>query len=522
MKKIFTVLTLMLVMASFSSNAQQKDEAWLEYDNGVFMTDIGLLTGDPIYWGNMFTPSQLADFDGYQLIKVKIWDHTPYNGYLIIYQDNSETGPAEMVYMQQYSVEGTNDWTEIELNTPVVLDVTKNLWITFNNSDGEFTIPAADDCGDANSRWISEDGREWADASTVGMPPFTWLIRGLISNEGLSVIELGAGFHPDMSGRDNIYTNASIFGLSKKEIDARLDDIITFSELEEFIDNPVRTYSSGMYMRLAFSVAINVDADVLLIDEILAVGDSNFQAKCFAKLRDLKAKGITIVIVTHDSGTIQSFCDRAIWIEDGHVQFDGESTKAIDKYLEYMSNEKRERMLDEEDKARVKAMKAKAEHDQLIKETGDERATLDQSNNRFGVFNGEITKAYMLNEKGKETWIHETNKPCKLVMEYKINRNSQYGFVFGMGFSTRDGKLIYGTNTQLDGLKVKCEVGQTGIVTFDIPSLPLLKGEYSVNVSIVDENGTPLDFYREYAVLNVVSDIKSPGTTLIPHKWDIK
>ena len=343
-------------------------------------------------------------------------------------------------------------------------------------------------------------------------------IKGRVS----SLIELGAGFHPDMSGRDNIYTNASIFGLSKKEIDARLDDIITFSELEEFIDNPVRTYSSGMYMRLAFSVAINVDADVLLIDEILAVGDSNFQAKCFAKLRDLKAKGITIVIVTHDSGTIQSFCDRAIWIEDGHVQFDGESTKAIDKYLEYMSNEKRERMLDEEDKARVKAMKAKAEHDQLIKETGDERATLDQSNNRFGVFNGEITKAYMLNEKGKETWIHETNKPCKLVMEYKINRNSQYGFVFGMGFSTRDGKLIYGTNTQLDGLKVKCEVGQTGIVTFDIPSLPLLKGEYSVNVSIVDENGTPLDFYREYAVLNVVSDIKSPGTTLIPHKWDIK
>lgn len=343
-------------------------------------------------------------------------------------------------------------------------------------------------------------------------------IKGRVS----SLIELGAGFHPDMSGRDNIYTNASIFGLSKKEIDARLDDIITFSELEEFIDNPVRTYSSGMYMRLAFSVAINVDADVLLIDEILAVGDSNFQAKCFAKLRDLKAKGITIVIVTHDSGTIQSFCDRAIWIEDGHVQFDGESTKAIDKYLEYMSNEKRERMLDEEDKARVKAMKAKAEHDQLIKETGDERSTLDQSNNRFGVFNGEITKAYMINEAGKETWIHETNKPCKLVMEYKINRDSQYGFVFGMGFSTRDGKLIYGTNTQLDGLKVKCEVGQTGKVTFDIPSLPLLKGEYSVNVSIVDENGTPLDFYREYAVLNVVSDIKSPGTTLIPHKWDIK
>ena len=120
-----------------------------------------------------------------------------------------------------------------------------------------------------------------------------------------SLIELGAGFHPDMSGRDNIYINASIFGLTKKEIDERLNDIISFSELEKFIDNPVRTYSSGMYMRLAFSVAINVNADILLIDEILAVGDANFQQKCFAKLNDLKKQGITIVIVTHDSNTIR-------------------------------------------------------------------------------------------------------------------------------------------------------------------------------------------------------------------------
>ena len=260
MKKIFTVLTLMLVMASFSSNAQQKDEAWLEYDNGVFMTGIGLLTGDPIYWGNMFTPSQLADFDGYQLIKVKIWDHTPYNGYLIIYQDNSETGPAEMVYMQQYSVEGTNDWTEIELNTPVVLDVTKNLWITFNNSDGEFTIPAADDCGDANSRWISEDGREWADASTVGMPPFTWLIRGLISNEGLSVIELGAGnamVHPNpatnvLNVSANNMLNVRIFDMTGREV-SRHEAMAN----EVAID--IAGYQSGLYL-----VRIETEAGVIV------------------------------------------------------------------------------------------------------------------------------------------------------------------------------------------------------------------------------------------------------------------
>ena len=120
-------------------------------------------------------------------------------------------------------------------------------------------------------------------------------MRGRVS----SLIELGAGFHPDMSGRENIYINASIFGLTRKEIDSRLEDIIEFSELQDYIDNPVRTYSSGMYMRLAFSVAINVDADILLIDEILAVGDANFQTKCFNKMQEIKAAGTTIVLVSH-------------------------------------------------------------------------------------------------------------------------------------------------------------------------------------------------------------------------------
>ena len=134
-------------------------------------------------------------------------------------------------------------------------------------------------------------------------------VKGRVS----SLLELGAGFHPDMSGRENIYTNASIFGLTRKEINDRLDDIIAFSELEEFIDNPVRTYSSGMYMRLAFSVAINVDADILLIDESLAVGEVSFQTKCFEKLKSIKASGTTIVIVSHSPGQIEQICDRAIW-----------------------------------------------------------------------------------------------------------------------------------------------------------------------------------------------------------------
>lgn len=161
-------------------------------------------------------------------------------------------------------------------------------------------------------------------------------INGRVS----SLIELGAGFHPDMSGRENIYINASVFGLTRKEIDARLQNIIDFSELHDFIDNPIRTYSSGMYMRLAFSVAINVNADILLIDEILAVGDAKFQAKCFNKMKELKKKGITIVLVSHDMKSIVNFCDKCIWIDKGKIKEYGITKNVVKKYIDYMSNVK--------------------------------------------------------------------------------------------------------------------------------------------------------------------------------------
>lgn len=162
------------------------------------------------------------------------------------------------------------------------------------------------------------------------------VVNGRVS----SLIELGAGFHPDMSGRENIYINASIFGLKRSDVDKRIDDIIKFSELEEVIDNPVRTYSSGMYMRLGFSVAINVDADVLLIDEILAVGDVNFQRKCFDRLREVKAHGTTIVIVSHDMNQLYDLCDRMIWIEEGLIREDGEAHTVGEHYLQMMEEER--------------------------------------------------------------------------------------------------------------------------------------------------------------------------------------
>lgn len=148
-----------------------------------------------------------------------------------------------------------------------------------------------------------------------------------------SLLELGAGFHPDFTGRENIYFNASIFGLTRKEIDERVEEIIEFSELGEFIDSPVRTYSSGMYMRLAFSVAINVDAEILLIDEILAVGDQHFQDKCYKKLENLKDSDKTVVIVTHSLDAVKKLCTRAVWIKDGELYMDGKPNNVIEEYL---------------------------------------------------------------------------------------------------------------------------------------------------------------------------------------------
>ena len=160
--------------------------------------------------------------------------------------------------------------------------------------------------------------------------------KGTIETYGklTSLLELGAGFHQDFTGRENIYFNAAIFGLTKQEIDKRLEEIIEFSELGDFIDNPVRTYSSGMYMRLAFSIAINVDAEILLIDEILAVGDQHFQDKCFKKLIELKESDKTIVIVTHNLEQVRQICNRAIWIKDGCVEMDSLPDEVVKKYIE--------------------------------------------------------------------------------------------------------------------------------------------------------------------------------------------
>lgn len=325
-----------------------------------------------------------------------------------------------------------------------------------------------------------------------------------------SLIELGAGFHPDMSGRENIYTNASIFGLKKKEIDRRLDDIIAFSELSEFIDNPVRTYSSGMYMRLAFSVAINVNADILLIDEILAVGDTNFQTKCFNRLRELKSKGMTIIIVTHDLNTVEKFCDRAIWINDGLIVQEGRSDRVVDSYMNFMNHKKIEAVSPPE-------IPEKTEEENTA-ETPPENE-IDYSADRFGLKYVEITKAEMLNHEGKDKRIFRTGESLTIKIKYHVAKPLDE-YVFGFGFYTLDGLCLYGNNTQIDRIKTNPE-NPDGEISVNIEKIPLLSGKYVLNVAVVDYDGTPMDFYRNYCEFEIVSDDRSTGFFSINHNWRI-
>ena len=351
-----------------------------------------------------------------------------------------------------------------------------------------------------------------------------------------SLIELGAGFHPDMSGRENIYINASIFGLTKKEIDERIDDIIEFSELEEFMDNPVRTYSSGMYMRLAFSVAINVNADILLIDEILAVGDANFQAKCFEKLREIKASGVTIVIVTHDSGTIERFCDRAFWIDEGKIKAGGNSREVVDQYLRHMNEKKIEKMEEQEKKRQKKAEEKEQEEkkqeeekqeavevkpkEEVKEKTAAEllhEQAMDYNVKHFGLGSAVIKKVTMKNSVGEETRLLKEKESFTLEYEYEVRKKTEE-LVFGMGIYTLDGVWIFGTNTQLGNVKILCPEKQ-GSITFQCPGTNLLTGKYILQVSITDVDGTPVDFYRDYLRFHVVSEKRDAGIVYFDNHW---
>ncbi|NWO19321.1 ABC transporter ATP-binding protein [Leptotrichia sp. oral taxon 223] len=337
-------------------------------------------------------------------------------------------------------------------------------------------------------------------------------INGKIS----SLLELGAGFHPDMTGRENIYTNASIFGLTKKEIDGRLDEIIEFSELEEFIDSPVRTYSSGMYMRLAFSVAINVDADILLIDEILAVGDARFQAKCFNKMLELKKRGITIVIVSHDLGSIERLCNRAVWIENGKIKDEGIPHDIVAEYLDDIMNKDKNEKIKIKDQSKVNDQEKKKEVFEEKNIEKEEKKKKDK--NRTGNKDIEIINIKLLNEKNEVSDTYNSEDKLKIKVKYKKNNEKLKDSVFGFGIFRNDGLNCYGTNTFIDNFE-KIKIQDEGIVEVDIESIQLLEGKYYLDIAFHDEYGKPYDYIRKANFFTVYSILKDTGIFRINHKF---
>lgn len=365
-------------------------------------------------------------------------------------------------------------------------------------------------------------------------------IKGKIS----SLLELGAGFHPDMSGRENIYLNASIFGLTKKEIDRKIDGIIEFSELEEFIENPVRTYSSGMYMRLAFSVAINVDAEVLLIDEILGVGDVSFQKKCFERLQEIKATGTTIVIVSHSLEQIERICDRCIWIYDGLIREEGmpadvnfhyykemetqrllrckeendnyvEQAKKAQEDVETVPNEQ-ENSQDEEEKEVEQKTGQEEPQSQEESQTKEEHANaeknpeecipekkqvkqklphfLDRMACRVGNRDGEFVDVSLKNPRDGDNMIFYVGDSMEVLTKIKGNKKLPNMNV-SVSITREDGVYCYGTNTKYDKYKTINLDEKSREIAFYFDNMQLLPGKYYVNLGLYD------DKYNEYDVI---------------------
>ena len=311
---------------------------------------------------------------------------------------------------------------------------------------------------------------------------------GEISIDGRvsSLLELGAGFHPDMTGRENIYTNASIFGLTKKEIDERLDEIIEFSELEEFIDNPVRTYSSGMYTRLAFSVAIPATAEVLLIDEILAVGDSNFQLKCANKMQELKKEGITIVIVSHSMGQIEELCDRCIWLDKGKIVSDGTPQYVHKLYMEFMGQ-------------------ARAERSEKERQLMEEAKNLDLS----------ITKVECKNNAGEPRVAFSIDDDINITLYYKIKSPRKVAIQFTVFRS--DYMMCYERRTDAEKGTVLLE-GE-GKIQLKLRKVQLLLGHYMIDFSFYTEEGHLINSFERICQFDVYADVEERGMFRMEHQW---
>jgi len=303
--------------------------------------------------------------------------------------------------------------------------------------------------------------------------------KGRITTSGsiAALLELGAGFQADLTGRENVYLNASILGFSRKEVDKKFDDIVAFSELERFIDNHVRNYSSGMYVRLGFAIAINVDPDILIIDEVLAVGDEAFQRKCLERINEIQNAGKTIIFVTHNVEVTQEICNRVIMLDQGNIVKDGAPREVVPFYHKAMEPEEESR------------------------ERGNLRIM--------------VTGVELLNGEGKPATEFYTGESLKIRVSY-LAQEPVEDPVFGFSIDDYRGFTAYGTNTGLKGMNLGTVSGE-GVIEFDLKSLPMLEGRYFVNLSIHSrDEQTVYHWLDRHATFEMNSRINDVGLLYIP------
>ncbi len=349
--------------------------------------------------------------------------------------------------------------------------------------------------------------------------------RGSVTVTGRisALIELGAGFHPEISGRENVFINGIMLGLSKKEITKRFDEIVEFAELEDFIDAPVKTYSSGMYMRLGFAVAIHVDPDVLLVDEVLAVGDAGFTHKCLDKFSDFRRRGKTVLLVTHSLGLVERFCDEALWFEQGRVRATGDPRRVVGAYITAV--EKGEEVQLAADDARARdavgqpeaAVPVEAPDDPVTIGEGTPQDMFLASAGRWGSKEAEITGVAFLGQDGTAGHVFHSGE--RLIVRLDVRAAEPVtDFVFGFGLFNADGVCCYGTNTELEELTGQ-EIRGSGQVDFVIESLDLTEGTYKIDVAVHRRDGYPYDYHRLLYTFRVKSRTKDVGIYRPHHRW---
>jgi ABC-type polysaccharide/polyol phosphate transport system ATPase subunit len=365
-------------------------------------------------------------------------------------------------------------------------------------------------------------------------------VEGRIS----ALIELGAGFHPEISGRENVFINGIMLGLTKRDVSRRFDEIVEFAELKEFIDAPVKTYSSGMYMRLGFAVAIHVDPDVLLVDEVLAVGDEAFTHKCLDKFGEFRRRGKTILLVTHSLGLVERFCDEALWLDAGAVRAGGDPRRVVAAYITDVARSE-ERQLRADDARAKEAAGAEAPGGTAVPAAAPDQTTppaagagvqpadgeappadgeappadmFKATEGRWGSREVEITGVALVGESGEAGHIFRSGERVSVRLQVRAAQPTD-DFVFGVGVFNADGVCCYGTNTDLEQLQPAALAGE-GEVRFNIERLDLVEGSYKLDVAVHRRDGYPYDYHRLLYSFRVKSRTKDVGIFRPAHTWE--